>query len=239
MASFSKSMAAGLLVLGGALLSGSCVDNNSSFFVFGVMDISRSQCVAQPDNPVFLASGTLDRHFANGYEAAILVGSHLTQRGSREKLRTETARITVTGAHVTLFGTNHQTIDFDSAATGLVNPASGTDPGVASVFTRLVRKEDESQLGDDGQIIARVRILGTTLGGEDVETGPFDYPITLCTGCLVTFPADVLAPDGSCNAVDNNAPDVNVCFFGQDSAFPCTACAASDPVCANPSAPVP
>ena len=40
------------------------------------------------------------------------------------------SRISITGAHMTLYGTNGSVIEFDTPATGLVNPASGTDPGV-------------------------------------------------------------------------------------------------------------
>ena len=230
----------GLLALGAALISSSCVDNDSSFFIYGVMDVTSSQCLAKPDaSAVFLAEGTLDRLFADGYQAAILVGSHLTQRGSREKLRTETARLTITGAHITLYGTQGAVIEFDTPATGLVNPASNTDPGLAAVFARLVQYDHIAQLGEDGQMIARVKILGTTLGGQDIESGVFDYPIRLCTGCLIVYPTDALSPDPPhlCDQISDTgtSTDNPICFFGQDTYFPCTVCAATNPVCLDPS----
>lgn len=235
---YGKTLAAGLCLALAGLSATSCVENDSSFFIYGVMDVNSTQCLAHPDSTaVLLAAGTLDRAFANGYEAAILVGSHLTQRGSREKLRTETSRLSITGAHMTLYGTNSTAIEFDTPATGLVNPASGTDPGLAAVFARLVRYEDMAKLGDDGQIIARIRILGTTLGGQDIESGDFDYPITLCTGCLVRYPSDALDPVTlTCDAATSTTTtsNENICFLGQDASFPCTYCAAYNDVCLDP-----
>jgi hypothetical protein len=237
MLSFPKTMSAGLFLLGAGLLGTSCVDNLSSFFVYGVMDINATQCLAQPSaTAVLLAAGTLDRQFSTGYQAAFLVGNHLTPRGSRDKLRTETSRLSITGAHITLYGTTGSVTTFDSPATGLVNPATGTDPGLAAVFARIVRGSDMANLGPDGQIIARVKILGTTLGGQDIESGDFDYPITLCTGCLVTYPSGALDPTtGLCDTASDTTTETNVCFFGQDRPVPCTFCAAIDPVCADPS----
>jgi hypothetical protein len=233
--SFPKKMAAALLVLGGGTLGSGCVDNDSSLFIYGVMDITRSECVAKPDSgATLLVSGYLDRVFANGYEAAILVGSQLTERGNREKLRTETSRISITGAHVALYGTDGSVIEIDSAATGLANPANGTDPGVAAVFARLVRPEDMANLGPDGQIIARVKILGTTLGGQDIESGEFDYPIQVCTGCLVNYSADSVDPiTGQCDqaASTDSSTDHQICFFGQDSSFDCSECASYNTIC--------
>jgi len=229
-------MAAGLLALGTAIASSSCVDNESSLFVYGVMEITSTQCLAKPDaSAVFIPEGTLDRAFADGYQAALLVGSHLTQRGSRDKLRTETSRLSITGAHMTLYGTNGSVIEFDTPATGLVNPSSGTDPGLAAVFARLVRQKDLESLGEDGQMIARIKILGSTLGGQEIESGVFDFPITLCTGCLVAYPADALDPtSGKCDAVTDTGDDSAICFFGQDVYFPCTYCAAFNDICADP-----
>lgn len=238
MQSLSKTMAAGLILLGAGLLETSCVDNLSSVFIYGVMDLDSTQCLAQPTTTsVLLASGTLDRAFSNGYQAAFLVGNHLTSRGSREKLRTETSRLQITGAHVTLYGTTGYTTSFDTPATGLINPATGTDPGLAAVFARIVRQQDFANLGPDGQMIARIKILGTTLGGQDLESGVFDYPISICTGCLVTYPSSALDPTmgGTCDQAADTMTETNICFFGQDGAFPCTLCAATSEICSDPS----
>jgi hypothetical protein len=232
--SIANKMTLGLLLAGTGLLGSSCADNDSTLFIYGVIDINRSQCVASPDaGSVLLASGVMDRLFANGYEAAILVGSHLTERGSREKLRTETSRLTINGAQITLYGTNGAAINVDSAATGLVNPASGTDPGLAAVFARIVRPEDMEALGPDGQIIARIKVLGTTLGGQEIESAEFDYPITICNGCLVSYPTESLDATGKvCVGGDTMMSQTQtVCSLGQDSPVNCSYCASYNEAC--------
>jgi hypothetical protein len=121
----------------------------------------------------------------------------------------------------------------DSAATGLVNPASGTDPGLAAVFARIVRPEDMENLGPDGQIIARIKVLGTTLGGQEIESAEFDYPITICNGCLVSYPTESLDPEGmECIGGDSmGAPMATVCSLGQDAPVDCSLCAGVNVAC--------
>ncbi len=235
---FRKATAAAFLALGASFASVSCVDNDSSLFIYGVMDIESTQCLASADaSAVFIPRGILDRAFSDGYQAVFMVGSHLTQRGSRENLRTETSRLSITGAHVTLYGTSGQEISFDTPATGLVNPASGTDPGLATVFTQIVRPDDVNNLGEDGQFIARVKILGTTLGGQDIESGAYDYPITLCEGCLIYYPPEALDDSSGnylCDAGSGATAEASICFVGQDRPIPCTYCASFSDICADP-----
>jgi len=242
MSRFSKTIATGAVLLGPVLSLQGCVDNESSLFVVGVFNIGETQCLAEPDSTaVLLPSGTLDRTLANGYQAALLVGSHLTEQGSREKLRTETSRLQVEGAHLTLYNTAGAAFTLpDTAATGLVNPASGTDPGLASVFAQLIRPADFANLGAPGQAIIRIRVFGTTLGGQEIESGDFDFPIQVCDGCLIAYPpeaADPSAPAGTylCSpAVDVDTETSTVCYPGQDSYVSCTQCAAFNDACRDP-----
>jgi len=242
--------AAGLFALGASLVSSACVDNESSLFVLGIFKLSSTQCLAEPDsNAVMLAQGVLDRQFARGYRAALLVGSHLTERGSREKLRTETSRLQIEGAHIEIFGTTGGSTSFDSPATGLANPSSGTDPGLAAVFSQFIRPEDMGDpntpddygvLGPPGQIIVRVKVFGTTLGGQEIESGAYDFPILVCDGCLLTYPPDASDPDAPqaegyrCSADADTAQEATICSLGQDDAIPCTYCASYSDICRNP-----
>jgi hypothetical protein len=243
MPSFSKSMTVGALLACAAFSTLSCAENESSLFVIGVYALSRTQCVADvSSSAVLLPSGTLDRELTKGYNAALLVGSHLTQRGSRENLRTETSRLSIEGAHITLYSTTGEELPRpDVAATGLVHPASGTDPGLAAVFAQLIRPTDIDALGPEGQAIVRIRVFGTTLGGQEIESGDYDFPIQICNGCLITYPTDSLdsaSPPGEylCSyAADTMTENTTqACNPGQDDFIPCSECAAYNPVCRNP-----
>lgn len=240
MPSFSKTMTVGALLACAGLSTVGCAENESSLFVIGVYALGRTQCVAEPNSTaVLLPSGILDRTVANGYNAALLVGSQLTQRGSRESLRTETSRLAVAGANITIYSTEGaEIVRPDVAATGLVHPANGTDPGLATVFAQLVRPADLQALGPPGQAIVRVRIFGTTLGGQDIESGDYDFPITVCDGCLISYPAeaaDPTAPNGeyfcSTAADTMETETTQVCYPGQDDIIPCTECASYNAVC--------
>jgi hypothetical protein len=241
---------AGFVAAGGALASTGCVDNDSSLYVAGVFDLTTSRCIAEPDaDSVFLSHGVIDVAFARGYTAALLVGSQLTERGSREKLRTETSRLAVEGAHVTLYGTNGSETSFDTAANGVIDPASGTDPGLGSVFVQMIRNEDVGDpvsgnygaVGPPGEAVVRVRVFGTTLGGQEVESGDFDFSILVCEGCLITYPpeaniaTDTDASDYICStAADLAIPATEFCYLGQDQPIPCTQCASFSDVCDTP-----
>jgi hypothetical protein len=241
--------AAGLLALGGAIATAGCVDNDSSMYVAGVFDISTTRCIAEPDSDaVLLSHGIIDVAFARGYTAALLVGSQLTERGSRENLRTETSRLAIEGIRVTLYGTSGGEVSFETSANGIVDPASGTDPGFAAVFAQLVRSQDLGDptvpddygaLGPPGEAVVRVRVFGTTLGGQEVESGDFDFSILVCEGCLITYPPE--AADESvtdrylCSrAGDVAETDTAFCFIGQDQPIPCTQCVAFSDVCRDP-----
>lgn len=246
-----KTTAGGLLMLGATLASSGCVENDSTLFILGVFDLAATQCLADPNaDAVVLATGVLDRAFARSYSAALLVGSHLTQRGSRENLRTETSRLSLEGAHVTVFGTGGGSVSFDTLAAGLVHPASGTDPGLATVFAQLIRPEDLGDpnagdfgiVGEEGQVVVRVSVFGTTLGGQEIESGDYDFPILICNGCLIDYPTEASNPDTDpalgyrCDPAAQIDSNTSFCYFGQDERVPCTTCAATSEICRNPSA---
>ena len=65
-----------------------------------------------------------------------------------------------------------------------------------------------------GSIIARVTVHGRTLGGDDVTTRPWDFPISVCNGCLCTEPSD-----DDCENPES-APK-GLCFIRQDAPFDC------------------
>jgi hypothetical protein len=217
-----------------------CADNESSLFIEGVLNISSSDCVARPDAEAeFISRGVLDTAFAEGYVAAVQVGNQVTQQGNREKLRTETSRIHLEGVTGSVFDVQGGEHEFEAIGTGFVHPAAGTEPGLAAMFVNLVNADniDEIAAAGDGQMVVRFRVFGRTLGGKEIESGDFDYPIEICEGCLIDYPIAAntgTATDYECGADAPESQEVNVCHYGQDQRFPCTACSTVLDVCFDP-----
>jgi len=218
-----------------------CVDNESSLFIEGVLSLPASDCLARPDSDAeFISQGVLDVYFAQGYVAAVQVGNQLTQQGNREKTRTETSRLRLEGVTGTVFDVNGGEHAFEAIATGFAHPASGTEPGLAAMFVNLVNTEAIAALkatAGYGMIVVRFRVYGTTLGGKEIESGEYDYPIYVCNGCLVDYPADADDPAQAgyqCTVSADTGSEETICYVGQDQRFPCTACAAVDQACRIP-----
>jgi hypothetical protein len=231
-----------LITLALGLGASGCADNESSLFVEGILDISSSDCVARPDaSATFLSIGVLDVGLADGYIAAVQVGNQVTQQGNRDKLRTETSRIHLEGATGSVFTVDGQELDFEVIGTGFVHPASGTDPGLAAMFVNIVTSQQIQTLRDAGpaawgQMVVRFRVYGTTLGGKEIESGDYDFPISVCNGCLIEYPPSAnSAPAGmpyECGGGDDeNTEEANVCFLGQDQRISCTECSAVLDIC--------
>ncbi|HEY0466114.1 MAG TPA: hypothetical protein VGC79_18015, partial [Polyangiaceae bacterium] len=119
-----------LLTLGSLPLIPSCADNNSSMFVVGVIALDPATCVAKPDtSATFLPGGIMDVAFTQSYTGFVLVGNQLTERGSREQLRTETSHVALRGAEVTLTTLDGKTLgNYSTVGTGFVNAAAGDVP---------------------------------------------------------------------------------------------------------------
>lgn len=245
--SMTKSLlTAGLLALGSVALIPSCADNNSSLFIVGVLDIDLTSCIGKPDNTgPFRSGGTLDTAFASGYTALVLVGNQLTQRGSREQLRTETSRVTLRGAEVQLTTLDGKALNvpgaqgtFSTVGTGFVDPAAGDTPSYATMAVNLI---PAGLTGLPPQVLAKIRVFGETLGGTSVTSSELDYEIDVCTGCLVDFDTpDTTQPAGSpflCATTTASSMQTTVarpCITGQDQPFSCTLCSASYEVCRDP-----
>jgi hypothetical protein len=233
-------LSVGLLSFGVLALVPSCADNNSSLFVVGVIDTSAASCVAKPDTTVvMLANGVLDVGFTTSYTAFILVGNQLTQRGSREQLRTETSRVSLRGAEVTLTKVDGVTKirEYSTVGTGFVDAATGDVPAYSAMAVNII----PSLLGGDpavqalGTVLAKIRVFGDTLGGTSVTSSELDFPISICKGCLIRYdtpePADPSQSTCASTSSTTQTEEAAPCVLGQDQTVSCTQCAAFSDLC--------
>ena len=236
--------AAGIVTTTAVLLASGCAENESSLFVRAVLVVAPPECVVKSDaSSTFLLQGVMDVALTDAYSAALLVGNQLVRRGSRDQLRTETSRISLRGAEVHLTNAQgSQVFAFSVDGSGFVDPGNSDEPGYGVMSTTLIPPEYSPPAGTT--VTARVRVYGRTLGGTDIESGDFWFPIYICRGCLVSFPleADDPAQDGyqclagaATGGGDTGPSEDDIpCSVGQDGYLDCRWCAAGNPVCQTP-----
>jgi hypothetical protein len=209
--------------------------------VEGVLAIAAPACeVVDDPGAAHLLRGALDVSFSNSYEAAVLVANQLTPRGKKSQLRVETQGVELRGAEVRLTEDSGDLIDEYTVPTGgFVEPNSSEDPGFGSAMVTVIPSsvgrplaEAVIRTGVSQIVIANIRVFGTTLGGVEVTSGEYSFPISLCAGCLISFPADALEA-GVCVATED-VPDQTQCLPGQDVALDCRLCTGTHSACRMP-----
>jgi hypothetical protein len=230
---------AGLLLLGAVMTEG-CADDEGSIFIRGALVVPTDTCdvIADPSSPT-LFGGTLDTALAGEYGAVLLVGNQLVRRGNTATVRVETSRVQFVEADVTVLSSaGDQIAAFRVPVSGFADPGTTGEPGYGAARVVLIdavtAKSLGAQTGSSGvvqEIIASVIMRGHTLGGRDIESGAWQFPISVCQGCLVFFPGD--ADDTTTEAFDCNARDdaPTNCRVGLDSPVDCRICSAVSPVC--------
>jgi hypothetical protein len=224
----------------------SCATNDSMMYIVGVALRKSGACAIKPDlSGTLLAKGVLDRTFATEYVAGLIVGSQLTQRGSRERVRTETSKVALKGAEVKLENAQGAELvpAFSSIGTGFVNASDGEDAAPAAMFATLIPASVAPSL-PRGTVVVKVRVFGTSLGGEDIESAELLFPIEVCDGCLVSFPASARDPalsgtDYQCKQAADTVAVVSTdieapCSLGIDFPVTCTTCSSLYAACQSP-----
>lgn len=234
-----RRVAAGLMLLGtSSIFAPACAENESSLFVRGVMAPEATSCLfpAPSGDAIQLFAGSLDLAVASVYTAGLIVGNQLVRRGDEDKIRTETSRIELYAADVTILGSNQEVLQrsdggeaaFETPITGFIDPGSGTEPnyGVAGVLLidSGTAEQLRGELGAGGfrDLLVTIVVRGRTLGGTELESGEFQFPITVCVNCLAIRPS-VLDDPGNAPVVDCDlATEAECpCLLGQDGRFDC------------------
>lgn len=225
----------------------SCADNNQSIFIRQMQALVAPQCTANADPTALVTSaGLLDLALTNTYIAFPLIGNQLNARGDTRLSRAEPNRVVLQGAEIRLLNPDgsERVPAFTVIATGTVDPTASSDP--AYNVTRIEVIPPSVGLALRNQVLAAgigttsvnadIKVFGKTLGGRDVETGPFVMPIDLCYGCSVSFPAstvDSTLPQPNCAKTDTTGgtQQVTVCIPGQDAVTECSLCQGRIPSC--------
>jgi hypothetical protein len=233
----------GLWCLGAAVaaftLTPGCADNDMSIFVVHVQAPPQNRqngvCLFEADPTLpKLSEGVVDVSFRDSYEPTLLVGNQLIARGDSANTRAESNRAHLNGAVVTVTDPNGAELgEFTTLASATVDPAGSNAPAYGVVNVTLIDNPTMQRIAGgltDGApriVVAHVKVFGQTLGGVDLETGEFQFPIRVCRGCLVSF---VGGDDPNKDGVDCLLPLQTgggggaipiPCRIGQDEATPC------------------
>ncbi len=232
-----------------ALVAG-CTDDNPGFFVRGVLAppaaAGGGACLYTADpTAAMIGSGVLDVAFISSYTPAILVGNQLIARADPSVPRVDTSRIVIQGSVVNLTDLAGNDIrSFTTLASGVIEGSAGSSPGYGVMSTSLLDPDAANALrssiplrGTKG-VVAKFKVFGRTVGGVDVETAEFQFPITVCNGCLVSFPPDSVdvalqqqTGKLNCSAVISATGGVGApCVRGQDQPVDCRLCQ-NNPAC--------
>lgn len=229
-----------------------CATNDQTIFIHGVLAPSTNRqggaCLytADPTQPL-LFEPVLDLGLTDSYNAVLLVGNQLIPRGDPTNNRAESNRIHINGAIVKVQDPDGTGIrEFTSLSTGFADPQNNNQPGYSPIGvvvfdapTKDLVLPSVQAKGKSRTLLIVVKVFGTSLGGEDLESGEYQFPMQVCRGCLVrqdgtdtkqTLPNCLAAPEAAA-ATSTDGP----CYLGQDRSISCKDCQ-GNPLC-DPKAP--
>jgi hypothetical protein len=164
----------------------------------------------------FLAHGVVDTLSPVGYQMAPLIASKITATSDQTLQRT----IQLRGAYVDLSvvgGTDVTLPDdaqhFQQLVSGSVLPGGTVNVGFGLIPVDALEAIAQASPTSDVEVQATVRVWGT-LGGGEVDSAPFIFPVTVCTGCVVRSL-------GACPMAVPDTDVANSCNPYQDGVYDC------------------
>ena len=126
---------------------------------------------------------------------------------------------------------------FTVPGSGFIDPATGATPSYGLTEAILIGSAYGNFLVQEGvlrrdfavrRFTSVVKVIGKTLGGTPVESGEWRYPLTVCYGCLVSFPPEASDPKltrPNCDLPAGTGTTVAApCVLGQDDGVDCRVC---------------
>jgi hypothetical protein len=229
-----------------------CAHNDQTLFIQGVMPPPATQTggvcsYTTSQTSAFLFSGTYDVGLGASYPLVMQLGNQMLPRSTgvaADPIHAESSRISLQGADITIThpdGSAVQRADgsnasFETLGSAFVDVGSGGTPGLGILgvtgIDQGTTKALCTQLTDPGQridLVLNVKVFGKTLGGTDVESQNFTFPVSVCKGCLVDR-SDGCAVSATPVATTGAKP----CSPGADVPITCGSCVGSSPgICAT------
>lgn len=242
--------------LGAVLASPACVEYPQSIIVTKTVEPELKEdtntCLVNPGAEA-LINGVLDLEVSEGgYVGALIVKNQLRTAAYTEKARVETGAVYLLGASVRLtFASGvpvtsdrggQQGNEFRTSGSGYIPP--GGEAGITvNLIDGAAARTIKAQLGSYLKqtppaeavdiVVANIRVQGQTLGGLSVESQEFQFPITVCRGCLVKpYSGDPADPTNKCAVPADVIKEQKIpCNIGQNRQIDCNLCPESATFC--------
>lgn len=231
---------AAMLVAAGAT---GCADNESEIYIRNIVAPDESCVYTAESDGLSLLAGILDGAVRYEYTGVVLVGNQTVARGDSDSLRTETSAVSIYEYDVRVLNAEGAVFEgaaFTAPTAGFVGAKSGPEDGLGVASVVLIDGATGQALGQAAavapvQVVAEIVVRGRTLGGNELESRPFTFPISVCSGCLVAFPPGVATDEFSCGSVPTDDFEGARCTPGQDGdLLLCSECAIATPSICNP-----
>jgi hypothetical protein len=224
-----RAAAVALLAGGAVITSASCANNDSSIFIRGVVNVSRTDCSFQvSDTPTLILAGSIDALFAGEYTNIVIVENQMVATSDPATLKTETNSVQLYEAEVQVLDPsqgNGAIAKYSTPVSGFADPAMSSQPGNTGCEVLMI---DAATMQTVAQKVvstnkvqtvdSSVVIKGRTLGGQEVHTQEFLFPIQIFYGttcgsaggnaCISAMSQNIMA---DCRlGLDENTPCQNI-----------------------------
>lgn len=266
----SRPLLGALVLGGVLTSAAGCVENTVSVYIRQVQAplVAGAVCMVTPDPfSQTIPSGTLDVALRDSYSMTPLIANQLVTRANMEQLRAETSTVNLQGFVVELREGSPDGPLVGPAFSiyqNVVVPAAltATTPGYAFASIEVIPPQvgvalrgvvcqiDLTGVSEscpvhrvvsvNRTILVKLTAFGASLGGNDVESAPFYFPVRVCCGCLITFPVDADAPATMTTGIgrdcNNGMPLIGpaFCNLGQDFPVDCRYCSTAQPEYCQP-----
>jgi hypothetical protein len=217
-----------------------CAPEGASAYVSANLPLD-SQCEVNLGENKYVAVGAYDiaasttmrsSFCQRSYFTHLMVNSNLKANARSATGRAEPNVLQVTEAEISLLDIEQDgLITFKTRSRELPNPfrvkanitilpTSSDDPTQGEVPIETIPVGYAAQLDDyvGQQIMAEIKLFGTTVGDVDIDFRPFSFPIHICQGCMTVCqsslnPADTDEDIYGDNCKDNAGADGRICVI--------------------------
>jgi hypothetical protein len=245
---WKRSCAFVLLAGSAVVLPSACANEDTSIFIRECLAVPTDTCLATPSTTApFVGVGHIDAAFAarGTYECFALVENQMVPRGDPNTLKTETDGVQLYEANVQVLNTANQVIQYVGSSgptaaafsvpiSGYVDPATGGTAGLGITEITMINADALQAIGQMAatqatvqEVVVSVVVKGRTLGGFEVHTNTFLFPIQ------ITYATTCFVPSGQTCAGSTTTTTAANCILGQDGATNCQLIAGAFPLCGH------